>query len=111
MSKSKTSESNSEQHSSAPTVGAAAHEFLTQVQQFWAPYTASFQDQRQQFERGLEDFSKAHDDGVARTREAAEEASGLMKATFDYSQKVGQQWVNLSIEATRRALSQVAPSV
>lgn len=110
MTKPKDSQAGSKGQTAGSAPGAAAHEFISQVQQFWAPYSASFQEQRQQFERGLDEFSKAHDQGMTHARETTEEMSELVKASVDYSQKLGQQWVNLGLDATRRMLGQVAPS-
>lgn len=84
-------------------------DFMSQVQQFWAPLTQTLQEQCSHVEHGLAGFVRAHDDSSQRTREATNDMGTLLRASMDYGQTVGEQWMALCMAATRTAIRQVTP--
>lgn len=70
--------------------------------------TETMQEQRALVERGLDDLAKAQEANLRRTREAADEMTEVVKASMNYGIRLGQEWMNLGLTASRRTMSTFA---
>ena len=94
--------------SNAHAANGAVQDFFSQAQQMWAPMTETLQEQRAMVERGLEDFAKAQDAQLRRTRETADEMADIVKASMNYGTQLTHEWMNMGLTAARRTMSAFA---
>lgn len=75
---------------------------FSQSQQFFTAWRTAVRDQLGQMETFDRQLAEAQALGVQRAQEAIDESSKLMKASFTYSQQLGEQWRKQMFDLARQ---------